>query len=209
MKKTTVLIVDDHTLIRETWAKLLGLYPQFEVIDNTGDGQKAVDLVTKERPDLVLLDINMSPLSGFDILKLIRKFSPGSKVIGVSMHSQPAYAKKMLKGGARGFVTKNSTSDELIEALEQVMAGKTYLCKEVKDILSEQTFMDQPEVQVILTERELEIVQCICKGLSSKEIAANLFITPKTVAVHRHKILKKTKLKNSMALIQYANEHGW
>ncbi len=209
MEKVSVLIIDDHTLIRETWDRLLGLYPQFEVIANTGDGQEAVDIALKRRPLLVLLDINMTPIGGFELLKMIRKYSPVSKVIAVSMHSQPAYAKKMLRGGACGYVTKNSSSDELMEAIGQVLEGKTYICKEVKDILSDTTFSETGnDPKPVLTERELEILQHIRTGLSSKEIAARLFITAKTVMVHRHKILKKTRTKNSVALIEYANAHG-
>jgi two-component system, NarL family, invasion response regulator UvrY len=209
MNKISVLIVDDHTLIRETWSKLLSLYPQYQVIATTGDGQEAIDIARVQKPDLILLDINMTPLNGFDILKMVRKSSPASKVVSVSMHSQPAYAKKMLRGGAKGYITKNSTSDELIDGLNEVVAGKTYICKEVKDILSQQAFSDSDEdPKVFLTERELEIIGHIKNGLSSKTIAAHLFITPKTVDVHRHNILKKLKVKNSVGLINYANEHG-
>lgn len=204
------MVVDDHTLIRETWSKLISMNPQFEVIANTGEGERAVDLARDLRPDVVLLDINMTPLSGFDILKMIRKFSPSSKVIGVSLHSQPAYAKKMLRGGAKGYVTKNSTADELIHAIGEVAAGKNYICKEVVDIVSQQAFSDDEEdtPKAILTERELEIIGHIRNGHSSKEIAGVLFITQKTVEVHRHNILKKLKLKNSIGLMQYANDNG-
>ena len=94
MSKITIMIVDDHTLIRETWSYLLGRNEDLEVIAELGDGQRAIEIARDKRPNIVLLDINMSPLNGFDILKMIRKLSPGSKVIAVSMHSQPAYAKK-------------------------------------------------------------------------------------------------------------------
>lgn len=102
MAKITVLIVDDHTLIRETWSFLLGRNENFEVIAEVGDGQRAIDIARDKRPNIVLLDINMTPLNGFDVLKMIRKQSPGSKVIAVSMHSQPAYAKKMLRMERKG-----------------------------------------------------------------------------------------------------------
>ena len=108
MKKVSIMIVDDHTLIRETWSFLLGKNENFDVVAECGDGERAIELARDKRPDVVLLDINMAPMSGFDVLKMIRKYSPGSKIIGVSMHSQPAYAKKMLRLGAKGYVTKNS-----------------------------------------------------------------------------------------------------
>src|SRR6186713_3530691 len=123
MKKVSIMIVDDHTLIRETWSFLLGKNENFDVIAECGDGERAIDLARDKRPNIVLLDINMAPMSGFDVLKMIRKFSPGSKVIAVSMHSQPAYAKKMLRLGARGYVTKNSPRKEMLEAIHTVHSG--------------------------------------------------------------------------------------
>src|SRR3954471_24782207 len=99
MSKITIMIVDDHTLISETWSYLLGRNEDLEVITTLGYGQRPIEIARDKRPNIVLLDINMSPLNGFDILKMIRNLSPGSKVIAVSMHSQPAYAKKMLRLG--------------------------------------------------------------------------------------------------------------
>lgn len=149
----------------------------------------------------------MAPVTGFEVLNLIRKFSPASKVIAVSMHSQPVYAKKMMKGGAKGYVTKNSSSDELLQAINCVLDGQVYVCHEVKDKPARQSFTDK-ETDIVLTERELEVIGCLKEGLSLKEIAPKLFITPKTVEVHRHNILKKLKVKNPAAVIQYANENG-
>jgi len=208
MNKQTVLIIDDHTLIRETWARLLTLDNQFDVIGNTGDSEQAIDIARDHRPDIVLLDINMSPINGFDILKMIRRYSPVSKVIAVSMHSQPAYAKKMVRGGAKGYVTKNSTSNELLEAINEVAAGRNYLCREVKDILAQKEFDDVDGSAPSLTSRELEIIEHLKKGLSSKEIASMLFVTAKTIEVHRHNILRKLKVKNVAELVHYANNNG-
>ena len=205
------MIVDDHTLVRETWTKFINLYPEYEVIFHTGDGNEAIEVARKKRPDIVLLDINMSPLNGFDVLEMIRKFSPGSKVIGVSMHSQPAYAKRMMRGGAKGYVTKSSPSEELMLALAEVAAGKKYICEDVKNILTEQAVNETgqgPSAIGQLSDRELQIINLLRSGLSSKQIGQELSITPKTVEVHRHNILKKLKLKNSVALIEYVNSHG-
>ena len=117
MKRVSIMIVDDHLLIRQTWSFLLGKNENFDVIADTGDGEQAIELAREKRPDVILLDIKMRPLSGFDVLKMIRKYSPGSKVIGVSMHSQPAYSQKMLRMGAKGYVSKKSTQHEMIEAI--------------------------------------------------------------------------------------------
>ena len=192
MSKITIMIVDDHTLIRETWSYLLGRNEDLEVIAELGDGQRAIEIARDKRPNIVLLDINMSPLNGFDILKMIRKLSPGSKVIAVSMHSQPAYAKKMLRLGARGYVTKNSPRKEMLDAIHQVCAGNVYICQEVKNILSEQMMNEDEGGDGLnqLSEREIEVINLIRNGLSSKERADKLAIDIKTVEVHRHDILK-------------------
>lgn len=210
MGKITVLIVDDHTLIRETWSFLLGRNENFEVIAEVGDGQKAIDIARDKRPNIVLLDINMTPLNGFDVLKMIRKQSPGSKVIAVSMHSQPAYAKKMLRMGAKGYVTKNSPRQEMLDAIMEVNNGNTYICQEVKNILSDQMLNEEDTAAGLnqLSEREIEVINQIRDGLSSKEIADRLAISIKTVEVHRHNILKKLKVKNTASLINYINSSG-
>jgi two-component system, NarL family, invasion response regulator UvrY len=210
MGKITVLIVDDHTLIRETWSFLLGRNENFEVIAEVGDGQKAIDIARDKRPNIVLLDINMTPLNGFDVLKMIRKQSPGSKVIAVSMHSQPAYAKKMLRMGAKGYITKNSPRQEMLDAIIDVNNGNTYICQEVKNILSDQMLSEEDNTAGLnqLSEREIEVINQIRDGLSSKEIADRLAISIKTVEVHRHNILKKLKVKNTASLINYINSSG-
>lgn len=210
MSKISILIVDDHTLIRETWSFLLGRNEGFEVIAEVGDGQRAIEIARDKRPNIILLDINMAPLNGFDILKMIRKLSPGSKVIAVSMHSQPSYAKKMLRLGARGYVTKNSPRQEMLDAIKEVYNGNVYICQEVKNIISVQMLGEDENVPGLnqLSEREIEVINLIRDGLSSKEIATKLNIAIKTVEVHRHNILKKLKVKNTASLINYINASG-
>ena len=204
------MIVDDHTLIRETWSFLLGRNENFEVIAEVGDGQKAIDIARDKRPNIVLVDINMPPLNVFYVLKMIRKQSPGSKVIAVSMHSQPAYAKKMLRMGAKGYITKNSPRQEMLDAIIDVNNGNTYICQEVKNILSDQMLSEEDNAAGLnqLSEREIEVINQIRDGLSSKEIADRLAISIKTVEVHRHNILKKLKVKNTASLINYINSSG-
>jgi two-component system, NarL family, invasion response regulator UvrY len=205
------MIVDDHTLIRETWSFLLGKNENFEVVAECGNGERAIELARDKRPDVVLLDINMAPMSGFDVLKMIRKYSPSSKIIGVSMHSQPAYAKKMLRLGAKGYVTKNSPRNEMMLAITEVSNNHVYVCQEVKNILSEQMLNgDQANPDINnLSDREMQIVRALKEGLSSKEIAAELSISLKTVEVHRHNVLKKLKLKNTVSLINFINSQAF
>lgn len=210
MGKITILLVDDHKLIRDSWSFILNSDSRFQVIGETSNADEAVEIARTKKPDIVLMDINMTPVNGFEATKLVRKYSPGSKIIGISMHSMPAYARRMLQIGAMGYITKNSSKDELINSIVEVYSGKKYICEEVKNILAQQELEDEggtPDMNV-LSRRELDIVQLIKEGLSSKEIALRLDISLKTVEVHRYNILKKLNLKNTAALVNFINVHG-
>ncbi len=210
MDKITILLVDDHKLIRDSWSFILNSDPRFQVIGETNAGDEAVEIAKAKRPKIVLMDVNMTPVNGFDATKMIRKYSPGSRVIGISMHTMPAYARRMLQVGAMGYVTKNSSKDEMITAIVEVNNGKKYVCDEVKNILAQQELEDeggQPDMNV-LSRREIDIVKLIKEGMSSKEIAQRLDISLKTVEVHRYNILKKLSLKNTAALVNFINSHG-
>jgi DNA-binding NarL/FixJ family response regulator len=207
MEKISVLIADDHKLIRETWSFILNNDPRFNVVAECGDSEQAVEMARNKKPQIVLMDINMLPISGFEATEKIRKVSPASRIIGISMHSQPAYAKKMLQIGARGYVTKNSSKEEMITAIMEVHNGNKYICDEIKNNISELVLEENKDVPNVnaLTEREIQIINLIKEGQSSKEIAVSLNISLKTVEVHRHNILKKLKLKNSASLVNFIN----
>ena len=156
-------------------------------------------------PDIVIMDINMPGINGIEATEQIKKISPESKIIGVSLHTQPTYARKMMQKGALGYVTKNSSREEMFKAIEEVYEGKKYICEEIKNILSEQVLSgdDQPTGLNTLSQREIQIIALIKKGFSSKEIAESLEISVKTVEVHRYNILKKLNLKNAAALVHF------
>ena len=210
MEKISILLADDHQLIRETWKYILDADPRFTVIGTASNGEEAIEFAKNNRPKVVLMDINMHEMSGFEATKQIKKISPGSKVIGVSMHSMPAYAKKMLSVGASGYVTKNSSKSDLIKAILEVNDGKISICDEVKSIITNQELEPDAPKQDInsLSKRELEVVQFIKKGLSSKEISGQISVSVKTVEVHRYNILKKLALPNSAALVNFVNQCG-
>lgn len=132
MEKVTILLVDDHKLIRDSWSFILNSDPRFTVIGETSSGEEAIQIAAQKKPEIILMDVNMSPVNGFDATKQIQKISPESKVIAVSMHTMPAYAKRMLQLGAMGYVTKNSSKEEMIAAIIEVSEGKKYICEEVK-----------------------------------------------------------------------------
>jgi DNA-binding NarL/FixJ family response regulator len=207
MQPITILITDDHQLIRQAWTAILNSDPRFKVMAECATGEEAIELARQLRPDVVILDINLPGISGIDTIPFIRKFSPGSKILGVSLHTQPVYARKMMKNGAAGYVTKNSTKEEMFEAITEITKGSKYVCKEIKDILSQQMLTTDDEASGInsLSRRELEVITQIKKGMSSKEIASTLSISAKTVEVHRYNILKKLNLKNSVSLVDFVH----
>jgi two-component system invasion response regulator UvrY len=207
MEKITILIADDHTLVRETWSFILNTDERFRVIAESGSGEEAVELAKQLRPNIVIMDINLPGMNGIEATQLIRKYSPASKILGVSLHTQPTYARKMIQKGAMGYVTKNSSREEMFKAIIEVQNGRRYICDEIKNILSEQVINgeDQQAGLNALSQREIEIINFIKKGFSSKEIAEHLDISVKTVEVHRYNVLKKLNLKNSAALVNYIN----
>lgn len=210
MSKISVLLVDDHKLIRESWNLLLSTDDRFEIVGEASDLEQAAAVAANRKPQVVLMDINMEPVNGFEATKQVLKQSPTSQVIGVSMHSMPAYARRMFQVGARGYVTKNSSKEELFQAIDEVLAGNKYICDEIKNILAHQELDEESEYPDMnsLSKRELEVVSHIRQGLSSKEIAQRLEISLKTVEVHRYNILKKLKLKNTAALVNFINAQG-
>ncbi len=204
------MLVDDHRLIRETWSMVLNSEQAFQVLANAGSGEEAIEMATQHRPNIVLMDINMGELNGFDATKAIRKFSPDSKIIGVSMHAIPAYAKRLMQAGAVGYVTKNSPMQELIKAIKEVQNGNTYICNEMRESVFEQSMnpgSNGPDIK-LLSKRELQVATLIKNGLSSKEIGTRLDICCKTVEVHRYNMLKKLQLKNAASLVNFINESG-
>lgn len=207
MDKISILIADDHTLVRETWSFILNTDPRFSVIAESGSGEEAVELAKKLRPNIVIMDINLPGMNGIEATQQIRKYSPGSRILGVSLHTQPTYARKMMQKGAMGYVTKNSSREEMFKAIMEIQSGKKYICDEIKNILSEQVISgDDPQTGLnSLSQREIEIIAYIKKGFSSKEIADALSISVKTVEVHRYNILKKLNLKNAAALVNFIN----
>jgi DNA-binding NarL/FixJ family response regulator len=211
MEKISILLVDDHKLIRDSWSYILNSDPRFRVIGSTAKADEALSIAKVKHPKVVLMDLNMSPVSGFDLTKLMRKHSPDSKIIGVSMHTMPVYAKKMLQMGAMGYVTKNSSKEEMVTAIVSVSKGDKYVCDEVKNILAKQELDDsEPGANDMnaLTQREVDVVQLIKEGLSSRQIAEKLTLSLKTVEVHRYNILKKLKLKNTATLVNFINAQG-
>jgi two-component system invasion response regulator UvrY len=208
MKKITVLITEDHTLVRQSLALIFNSDPRFDVIALCGSGEDAVNAVEKLQPDIVIMDINLPGISGFEATRLIRISSPATKILGLTMHTNPDCALQMIKTGVMGYVCKHSSCEELLVAVMEIYNNRKYICREIKNNLSvkllEKDYLTTK--RAVLTNREVTIIGFIKEGFTSKEIAKTINLTQKTVEVHRHNILKKLKLPNSAALINYVNQ---
>jgi DNA-binding NarL/FixJ family response regulator len=209
MERITILIADDHKLVRETWSLLLNADPRFQVIGETDNGQSAVEMCRILCPQMVIMDINLQGMNGIEATEKIHEYAPDCKILGISLHTQPAYARKMLQVGAMGYLTKNSSSKEMFTALIEIWHGKKYICEEIKNILSDQVMDQSREPNGInsLSQREIEVIDHIRTGLSSREIADKLQVSKKTVEVHRYNIMRKLDIRNVAALVNYVNAH--
>lgn len=206
MQKISILIADDHALLRQAWTMLLDSDPRFQVVGSCGSGEEALEMTGQLKPNIVMMDINLDGLDGFETTQLIRKIYPGTAVIGVSMHAKIVYVQKMLKMGAMGYVTKNSGAAEMTKAIVEVYNNRKYICDEIKHILSMQMADDNEQKKMnLLSMRELEIIDFLKRGSSSKEIAMQLNLSTKTIEVHRHNILKKLNVRNTAALVNHVN----
>lgn len=204
MKRHTLLIVEDHTLLRETWKLLLGQHPQLEVVATCGSGEEAVRLAARHTPAVVLMDIKLKGMNGIETTAQIRAANPAVRVLCVSLYNSVAYVKKIMAAGASGYVSKYASREEMVEALERVAGGGRYLSRDIQSLVAEEGLGEkQSDAFGLLTRREREIIDQIKGGASSKEIAAALGLTTKTVEVHRCNILRKLKQKNTAALVNF------
>jgi DNA-binding NarL/FixJ family response regulator len=207
MKKIRILIAEDHKLIRETLTSILNNDDRFEVMAAFSDTLHAILFAQKDHPDIILMDLNILPLNGFQATTRLSQLCPGIKVIGLSFHNEMLEVQKMMAAGARGYLTKNSGSRELMEAIVRVHNGDIYICSEIR----EKGFQIVPLSQVKsapivpLTGKEVQISHLIHDGLRSKEIAGKMNISVRTVSVHRYNIFKKLNISSAISLVSLLN----
>jgi DNA-binding NarL/FixJ family response regulator len=206
--KIKVLIVDDHNLIAQAWSSILQVEDDIEVVGIAASSEEAQQMAHSYRPDIVLMDINLKEGDGFEATEAIINTQPKTKVIGLSIHDDTALVKKIISKGALGYLTKNSSKEELIKAIRTVDLGQQYICEEIKDKFLKSMFSKE-EKSVELTNREIEIVKLIATGMTSKEIGNKLNVSNRTVDTHRHNILKKLNIPNSAQLGIWAKNKGY
>ena len=207
-QKKRLLILDDHPMMREGLAQLIGNEVDLEVCGESGTGKEAVDLVTRLKPDLLLADISLPDKSGLEVIKDVRAMHPEVAMLVISMHDESLYAERVLRAGARGYIMKQEGGRKLMEAIRHVLDGKIYVSEKISATILE-TFSGRPDkgsdptVQK-LTDREFEILQLIGQGRGTRDISAQLHLSVKTVEAHRGNIKRKLQLKGAPELVRYA-----
>lgn len=211
MKKTTIVVADDHKLVREGICKLLEAREDFEVVGEASDGEEAVQLVLEKKPDIALMDIWMPRLSGIDATRRIGKRGLNTKVLVLSMHESRSYVEEVLRAGAAGFIVKNAASSDLLAAIDAVCSGASYLSpaitQQVVDAIA-RPGDSAPSGVAALTDREREVLQLIAEGLSSKEIASMIGVSLKTVDSHRSNLMEKLNIHKVSGLVRFAIRAG-
>jgi len=201
--KIPVLLVDDHSLVRRGFRRLLEDDPEIEVVGEASDGHEAVERVAELHPAVVVMDFALPSMNGAVATRLILKSSPETIVLMLSMHSEPTFVRTCLEAGARGYLLKNALDLELAEAVKRVAGGAIVL-----DPRLEKLSPDPGESRPTLTTRELEVLQLIVHGKSSKDIAAILGISANTIAVHRTNLMQTLGIHNTAELVVYAIRNG-
>ena len=205
--KPKIIIVDDHLIFRQGLTSIITSENIATVVGEASNGIEFIELISKMKPDIVLMDIDMPHMNGLDATEKAIKLIPELKIIVFSMFSDEEYYHKMIERGVKGFILKTSGINELESAIHEVMKGESYFSNELlRKIISnfEQQNNNEQSKKEILSEREIEVLQQICLGLSTDEIGKKLFISPKTVKTHKSNLLAKTISKNTPALILYA-----
>ena len=213
MNKIQLLLADDHPLVRSGLIKLLESYKEFIVIGEAGDGQEAVAMTKKLKPDVLIIDLSMPKLSGIEATKIIHEQNPDVKVLVLTMHENEEYVYQILKSGASGYMLKNSTKEELASAIHAVAKGEKFISPKVSEIMVQaylqhagqrETSSKAPHEDLPLTKREREILCYVAEGLNNAQIGEKLFISPRTVDTHRTNIMQKLDIHDAPNLVRYA-----
>jgi two-component system response regulator NreC len=212
-KEHRIVIAEDHTILREGLRLLLSSDPEFEVVGEAEDGRDAIRCVENLSPDLVLMDLSMPRMNGLEAIKEIKKRSPETKIITLTVHKTEEYILATLQAGADGYVLKDSTHSELVIAIKNVLIGKRYLDSGISEKVIEGYLEGKRALKTkspwdTLTPREREILKLIAEGYKNKEIADYLFISLKTVEKHRSNLMKKLDLHSVAALTAFAMGKG-
>jgi len=207
-----IVIAEDHTILRQGLRALLSFDPDFEVVGEAKDGRAAVRSVETLSPDLLLMDLSMPRMTGMEAITEIKKRSPATKIVVLTVHKGEEYILSALKAGADGYLLKDAGHDELMTAVKNVLAGKRYLSPDISEKVIGGYLEGKRGLTATpwdtLTQREREVLKLIAEGYKNKEVAEYLFISLKTVEKHRSNLMRKLDLHNTAALTAFAMKRG-
>jgi DNA-binding NarL/FixJ family response regulator len=204
---TTVVIADDHVIFRQGLLKLLQSAENIDIVADTGSADEALRLIVEKKPDVAILDISMPALSGIEIMEAVQKKGIGTKIVFLTMHSDPLTAKRAIQSNASGYVLKDDAFEDLLYAVKAVASGGTFVSPSISEkVLKLETGREKEDS--ILTGREREVLQLIGSGLTNKKIADKLSVSVKTVETHRTRIHQKLGAHTAADLVRYAIKTG-
>jgi DNA-binding NarL/FixJ family response regulator len=207
MDKIKIILADDYTLLRAAWQALIKNRPDMEIVASVSNGQEVINALKTIKADIVLMDINMPVMDGISATQIISNTTPWVKVLALTMHTEAGYIKKMFQAGAAGFLSKIASPEELFHAITAINKGELYLSRNSSIKLLEEETLDVNKTSK-LTDRELQVIKLIVGGYTSREIAEQLFISPKTVDVHKNNIFTKLNIHNAASLTRVVMERG-
>jgi len=210
-KKILVAVADDHSLLRNALARLIGSFENYSVVFEADNGREVKEKLSKHViPDIILLDVNMPESDGYETARWIYKNYPQVKVLALSMFSDEGTIIRMLRLGAKGYIMKNADPEELKLALDSVLKKDFYLSEYIsgKIISGLHKDIDMPDDPIVLNEKEKEFLRWVCTELTYKDIAAKMFVSPRTVDDYRNSLFEKLKVKTRIGLVLYAIRHG-
>ena len=200
-KKNKIIIADDHSLFRQGLKLIPEDIENVEVVADVANGKELIEITGMLQPDLIIMDINMPLVNGIEASRLLLHENPDLKILVISMYGEEQYYNSVIENGVKGFILKDAENTELRAAVNLILNGKTYFSQE---LLLKLIRNRKANAQISLTHREQEVLNLICQGFSSMEIAAKLFLSERTVESHRANLLDKTGCRNSLSLVLYA-----
>lgn len=204
-----IIVAEDHHLVRQGIVKLLESADDLDVVGEAGDGAQAIELAQSLHPDVIILDISMPQIDGFECLGIVRGIKPRPQVVILSMHADPGMIRQALQGGATGYVIKQSVADELIAAVRAAGNGSVYLSSGISGVIANNFFTDNPKNLLDrLSPREREVVKGIVEGHSTRQIAESLHTSVKTVEKQRRDAMRKLEVDNLASLVRVSLELG-
>ena len=204
MNNMKILIADDHAVVRTGLIQIISEIPEVSSLEEAEDGEQVINLVNKNKYDLVILDISMPKRSGIEVLNQLRKTYPKLPILILSIYPENQYAKRVIQAGASGFIAKHSEPAELKEAILKTVNGGRYISRELAEHLATELFEQRTEnLHEILSLREFEVMRLIASGKSASQIASEIFLSVKTISTYRSRIIQKTKLKNNAEITRY------